>query len=108
MITQSLLPTYSAMRNSSARLQCEPHMTIKRSLRGPRGDQLALVLCCSFQNHALHPSRSGGAFSVHAAWARPLFTRPNFVSSLFKMKNDEGEVVDLYIPRKWCVAVGLI
>lgn len=20
-----------------------------------------------------------------------------------KMKNDEGEVVDLYIPRKWCV-----
>lgn len=45
---------------------------------------------------------------MHAAWAGPLFTRPNFVSSLFKMKNDEGEVVDLYIPRKWCVAVSLI
>ncbi len=26
--------------------------------------------------------------------------------ALIKMKNDAGEIVDLYIPRKWCVRMG--
>jgi hypothetical protein len=31
--------------------------------------------------------------------------RLNLCHTPFTMKNDEGEVVDLYIPRKWCVLV---
>jgi hypothetical protein len=44
---------------------------------------------------------------VHGAAAPSLTTvgtAPSFLcTQTANMKNDEGEVVDLYIPRKWCV-----
>lgn len=50
----------------------------------------------------LNPARSLGGCRLSPA-ALPVLSllQAKLRRKLFKMKNDEGEVVDLYIPRKW-------